>query len=428
VTPSTTTLPTARRGVHRVARTGSAFMGGASSVSASGEETSSRASREEGPIGHPIKQKSRPSGILRRRNQQQGRAGDDDDASLGEIRQDTVTPLWLSGVPCDDICDEEDLLDEMTRDGGVLRPAEGNASAPSDAHVAQPGYTPSICDAAPSQLLAEEWETYQGELVNLNDGMLGVDRRTTMRAAEGDEGAVLAVMAADRALSVFRRDAALALSPDLLNEIAPQESVSEGDCDGVLCQVCMEDFQATQLKRRLPCGHEFHSPCADEWLTSNVGSCPLCRRQLMPSLAELEHKAWLNATDDTAALAAAEAAMGLGVIAEEPDAGEQAALTRVEAGQAAIDGDGLGEATGWAEQGAAQRTSALQMQLYERSACDAPSVLQLQLYEQHFARLCVDCRLQQPLPRFLQQVDEVWLNHRAGLGRERMGRARIASA
>ena len=40
---------------------------------------------------------------------------------------------------------------------------------------------------------------------------------------------------------------------------------SEGDAQ-TLCVVCMYDFDAHQLVRVLPCAHEFHAKCIDQWL------------------------------------------------------------------------------------------------------------------------------------------------------------------
>jgi len=40
---------------------------------------------------------------------------------------------------------------------------------------------------------------------------------------------------------------------------------SEGDAQ-TLCVVCMYDFVAHQLVRVLPCAHEFHAKCIDQWL------------------------------------------------------------------------------------------------------------------------------------------------------------------
>lgn len=46
--------------------------------------------------------------------------------------------------------------------------------------------------------------------------------------------------------------------------------------DQTSCVVCMCDFEARQVLRVLPCGHEFHARCVDKWLKNNR-TCPICR-------------------------------------------------------------------------------------------------------------------------------------------------------
>lgn len=42
------------------------------------------------------------------------------------------------------------------------------------------------------------------------------------------------------------------------------------------CVICRETFEAADVLKRLPCGHEFHDSCCEQWLGSN-NTCPLCR-------------------------------------------------------------------------------------------------------------------------------------------------------
>ncbi|KAK9471260.1 uncharacterized protein V1510DRAFT_420894 [Dipodascopsis tothii] len=47
---------------------------------------------------------------------------------------------------------------------------------------------------------------------------------------------------------------------------------------GERCLVCLSDFELGDECRTLQdCGHFFHKPCIDEWLTTGRNSCPLCR-------------------------------------------------------------------------------------------------------------------------------------------------------
>ena len=44
---------------------------------------------------------------------------------------------------------------------------------------------------------------------------------------------------------------------------------------GELCSICMEQFKPEDLLKKLLCGHCFHSPCVDQWLTYSSCACPL---------------------------------------------------------------------------------------------------------------------------------------------------------
>mmetsp|Transcript_88392 Transcript_88392/g.249059 ORF Transcript_88392/g.249059 Transcript_88392/m.249059 type:complete len:374 (+) Transcript_88392:84-1205(+) len=45
------------------------------------------------------------------------------------------------------------------------------------------------------------------------------------------------------------------------------------------CTICMEDFQAGDQQRTLPCFHRFHVNCIDRWLTRQ-GECPMCKHRI----------------------------------------------------------------------------------------------------------------------------------------------------
>ncbi|GFN79938.1 RING finger protein 38 [Plakobranchus ocellatus] len=45
------------------------------------------------------------------------------------------------------------------------------------------------------------------------------------------------------------------------------------------CVVCMCEFEDRQLLRSLPCFHQFHVECVDEWLETNR-TCPVCRHDV----------------------------------------------------------------------------------------------------------------------------------------------------
>ncbi|GFO50159.1 E3 ubiquitin-protein ligase rnf38 [Plakobranchus ocellatus] len=72
------------------------------------------------------------------------------------------------------------------------------------------------------------------------------------------------------------------LSVDTIQEI-PTRQFSRGaersGSDQTSCVFCMCDFEDKQLLRILPCFHEFHAECVDEWLKTHR-TCPLCRHDV----------------------------------------------------------------------------------------------------------------------------------------------------
>ncbi|KAL7153452.1 hypothetical protein ABFS83_04G169700 [Erythranthe nasuta] len=53
------------------------------------------------------------------------------------------------------------------------------------------------------------------------------------------------------------------------------------DCNE--CPICLEEFHVGNEVRGLPCAHNFHVECIDEWLRLNV-KCPRCRSCVFPNL------------------------------------------------------------------------------------------------------------------------------------------------
>ncbi|KAJ1890756.1 hypothetical protein LPJ66_007295 [Kickxella alabastrina] len=49
------------------------------------------------------------------------------------------------------------------------------------------------------------------------------------------------------------------------------------------CAICLDDERgeaSEDLVRVLVCGHAFHAPCIDLWLTTCCAICPLCKTEL----------------------------------------------------------------------------------------------------------------------------------------------------
>lgn len=66
--------------------------------------------------------------------------------------------------------------------------------------------------------------------------------------------------------------------PDNLDEEAKGEDF---DSDGLpSCAVCLCSYENGEMMRKLPCEHEFHMKCIDQWLTQRT-TCPMCRVALI---------------------------------------------------------------------------------------------------------------------------------------------------
>jgi hypothetical protein len=57
-----------------------------------------------------------------------------------------------------------------------------------------------------------------------------------------------------------------------------------GETRELACAVCLEDFEAADELRRMPCSHSFHRHCIFRWLRISR-ACPFCRFPL-PSVVE----------------------------------------------------------------------------------------------------------------------------------------------
>ncbi|KAK7462655.1 hypothetical protein BaRGS_00038306 [Batillaria attramentaria] len=54
------------------------------------------------------------------------------------------------------------------------------------------------------------------------------------------------------------------------------------EANAVQCQICLVDFEVGDSLRSIPCKHDFHKGCIDEWLKRNA-TCPICRQEIKPS-------------------------------------------------------------------------------------------------------------------------------------------------
>ena len=56
------------------------------------------------------------------------------------------------------------------------------------------------------------------------------------------------------------------------------------------CAICLDLFEQSDLLRKLPCGHRFHSTCIDKWIATNT-VCPLCKADIREGLVGVSEDA-----------------------------------------------------------------------------------------------------------------------------------------
>ncbi|XP_051123309.1 E3 ubiquitin-protein ligase SIS3 [Andrographis paniculata] len=103
-----------------------------------------------------------------------------------------------------------------------------------------------------------------------------------------------AIEAAGQELRVMGQDAAtyhpgLYLTPaqreavEALIQELPKFRMKAVPTDCSECPICLEEFHVGNEVRGLPCAHNFHVDCIDQWLRLNI-KCPRCRCSVFPNL------------------------------------------------------------------------------------------------------------------------------------------------
>ncbi|KAK8478205.1 hypothetical protein V6N13_121981 [Hibiscus sabdariffa] len=65
-------------------------------------------------------------------------------------------------------------------------------------------------------------------------------------------------------------------SPQKRQDSINRISIKKGSEDELTCSVCLEQVNAGDFIRSLPCLHRFHANCIDPWLRQQ-GTCPVCK-------------------------------------------------------------------------------------------------------------------------------------------------------
>ncbi|XP_024365613.1 receptor homology region, transmembrane domain- and RING domain-containing protein 1 isoform X2 [Physcomitrium patens] len=57
-----------------------------------------------------------------------------------------------------------------------------------------------------------------------------------------------------------------------------EDAGGDGAATGETCAICLEDYESGQKLRHLPCDHDFHVGCIDQWLLTRRPFCPICKQ------------------------------------------------------------------------------------------------------------------------------------------------------
>jgi E3 ubiquitin-protein ligase SDIR1 len=64
-----------------------------------------------------------------------------------------------------------------------------------------------------------------------------------------------------------------------LVDLEAAKQINMVDLEELTCSVCLEQVVDGEMVRTLPCLHQFHSACIDQWLRQQ-GTCPVCKFKL----------------------------------------------------------------------------------------------------------------------------------------------------
>ncbi|KAL9046699.1 MAG: hypothetical protein Q9214_000528 [Letrouitia sp. 1 TL-2023] len=102
-----------------------------------------------------------------------------------------------------------------------------------------------------------------------------------------------------RSHTVSTKNDSINIHSDTANIKTPtKEDRSSGSATGrryhgkqIECVVCLEEYVDGHSKvMSLPCGHEFHADCITPWLITRRRTCPICKGDVVRSIAQQPHK------------------------------------------------------------------------------------------------------------------------------------------
>ena len=74
----------------------------------------------------------------------------------------------------------------------------------------------------------------------------------------------------------------------ITTESAVDSTGNQENANKYCCSVCLENYSIDEQKKILPCFHNFHENCIDQWLLQN-GSCPICKHRISDCCIDTQH-------------------------------------------------------------------------------------------------------------------------------------------
>jgi hypothetical protein len=120
-------------------------------------------------------------------------------------------------------------------------------------------------------------------LSNNGIGNTNTGRFTSSRFGYGQNSTTIALSA----LPVHKyKSPTISTSLEVKKPINNTTNNNNDDENKRLCQICQYDFVNGEDVRYLPCMHQFHVACVDEWLSRHDMECPVCRTKAYEGLNE----------------------------------------------------------------------------------------------------------------------------------------------
>jgi len=152
-----------------------------------------------------------------------------------------------------------------------------NRGHQSSAALASPGFGDLLFGGAFPPMQQLQYLSHQVQAIRqVREGRLPTHMLLSDR--DFDENDYEALLALDEGVE-NRKGAAEGVINQLPTETVVPSPSKAAACTPQRCMVCLEEPQAGEVLRSLPCHHKYHKHCIDKWLVIKA-TCPICQRDV----------------------------------------------------------------------------------------------------------------------------------------------------